>query len=259
MNHENLILQAQSIWTEICKTHPDISSIKKLYDEESLEALSRNTNTIIAIVNLKTYSRIFLSKNVIDTYDIGDERNPIMGILQYVRFVTLDHAFFPILAGKYYVNFLNSIPYEEKINQKVVFVGPKLKNRFGKISRLFVQTANLDEDEKRNPINLMNSVQDIAHSMKDDFWWMRFAYGEYPQKVKYYHSDIGKATDGDILSDREKDILRLIYEGMDSPEIADKLNISIATVHTHRRNMLNRTGMKDTTALVQIAFSIGML
>jgi DNA-binding CsgD family transcriptional regulator len=259
MNHDNLIIQAQSIWTEICKNHPDISSIKKLYDEESLEALSKNTNTVIAIVNLRTYSKIFLSKNVVDNFEVENETNPLLGILQFVKFMTLDHAFFPITAGKYYVKFLDSTPYEEKINQKVVFVGPKIKNRFGKVSRLFVQTVNLDEDKERNPINLMNSIQDIAHSMKDDFWWMRFSYGESPQKVKYYHSDIGKATDGDILSDREKDILRLIYAGIDSPEIAKKLNISIATVHTHRRNMLNRTGMKDTTALVQIAFSMGMI
>jgi DNA-binding CsgD family transcriptional regulator len=259
MNHENLILQAQSIWTEICKNHPDISSIKKLYDEESLEALSKNTNTFIAIVNLRTYNRIFMSKNVVDIFEIENETNPLLGILQYVKFMTLDHAFFPIIAGRYYVKFLNSINYEEKINQRVVFVGPKIKNRFGKVSRLFVQTANLDEDEKRNPINLVNSIQDIAHLMKDDFWWMRFSYGESPQKIKYYHSDIGKATDGDILSDREKDILRLIYEGIDSPEIANMLNITTATVHTHRRNMLNRTGMKDTTALVQIAFWMGMI
>jgi DNA-binding CsgD family transcriptional regulator len=259
MNHENLILQAQTIWTEICKNHPDISSIKKLYDEQSLEALSKNTNTFIAIVNLRTYNRIFMSKNVVDIFEIENETNPLLGILQYVKFMTLDHAFFPIIAGRYYVKFLNSISYEEKINQRVVFVGLKIKNRFGKVSRLFVQTANLDEDEKRNPINLVNSIQDIAHSMKDDFWWMRFSYGDAPQKVKYYHSDIGKATDGDILSDREKDILRLIYEGVDSPEIAIKLNITTATVHTHRRNMLNRTGMKDTTALVQIAFSMGMI
>jgi DNA-binding CsgD family transcriptional regulator len=259
MNHENLILQAQTIWTEICKNHPDISSIKKLYDEESLEALSKNTNTVIAIVNLRTYNRIFLSKNVVDNFEVESETNPLLGILQYVKFMTLDHAFFPITAGKYYVKFLNSTSYEEKINQRIVFVGPKIKNRFGRISRLFVQTANLDEDEKRNPINLMNSIQDIAHLMKDDFWWMRFSYGDSPQKIKYYHSDIGKATDGDILSDREKDILRLIYEGVDSPEIADRLNITTATVHTHRRNMLNRTGMKDTTALVQIAFSMGMI
>jgi DNA-binding CsgD family transcriptional regulator len=258
MNHENLILQSQSIWTEICKNHPDIST-KKIYDEESLEALSRNTNTVIAITNAKTYSKIYLSKNVVDNYGYIDEKDPIMGILQYVKLMTFDHALFPIIAGRMYVKFLNSIPFEEKINQKVVFFGSKLKNRFGKIARLFVQTGHLDEDEHRNPINLINSIQDVSHFVKDDFWWMRFTYGEYPQKVKYYHSGIGKAFDSDIISDREKDILRLIYEGMDSPEIAEKLNLSIATVHTHRRNMLNRMGMKDTTALVQIASSIGMI
>ena len=95
--------------------------------------------------------------------------------------------------------------------------------------------------------------------MKADFWWMRYSYGEGSQKVKYYHSDTKKTTDGDILSDREKDILRLIQEGQDSIEIAETLFLSLATVHTHRRNMLARTGMKDITALLQVAISIGMI
>ena len=52
---------------------------------------------------------------------------------------------------------------------------------------------------------------------------MRFNGGEHNEKVKYYHSTTGKTFEGDIISDREKDILRLINQGMDSPEIAETL------------------------------------
>jgi DNA-binding NarL/FixJ family response regulator len=95
--------------------------------------------------------------------------------------------------------------------------------------------------------------------MKDDFWWGRYSYGENNQQVKYYHSAMGRSTDSDIISDREKDVLRLIQHGLDSPEIADKLCLSLSTVHTHRKNMLARTGMKDITGLLHVALSIGMI
>ncbi|MDZ7896809.1 MAG: LuxR C-terminal-related transcriptional regulator [Arcicella sp.] len=257
MNHETLILQSQTIWTEICKNQADDVGKTKI-DTEYLEIIAQNTKRVIVIINAKSYSKIYLSKNVKELFGYTEE-DISTGLLQYIKFITFDHASFPVIAGRWYVKYLGAVPFEEKINQQIVLVGTKLKTRGGKIIRTLIQTGHLEEDENRNPIKIINSIQDISHFVKDDFWWMRFTYGDAPQKVKYYHSDIGKSSDNDILSEREKEILRLIYEGIDSPEIADRLNLSIATVHTHRRNMLNRTGLKDTTALLQIAMSIGMI
>ena len=65
-----------------------------------------------------------------------------------------------------------------------------------------------------------------------------------------YHSDLDITLKGDILSVREKEILRLIIEGKSTNEIAKKLFISRITVNNHRQNMLNRVGVKDTTGLI---------
>ena len=55
------------------------------------------------------------------------------------------------------------------------------------------------------------------------------------------------------LSRREKEILALILEEYTTQEIADKLFISFGTVETHRRNMLIKTGARNTAGLVRIA------
>ncbi len=55
------------------------------------------------------------------------------------------------------------------------------------------------------------------------------------------------------LSRREKDVLRLILEECTTQEIADKLFISFGTVETHRRNMLIKTGARNTAGLVRTA------
>jgi len=53
----------------------------------------------------------------------------------------------------------------------------------------------------------------------------------------------------DVLSDREIDILRLLTTGLSNKEIADKLNISINTVITHRKNISQKTGIKSVSGL----------
>ena len=55
------------------------------------------------------------------------------------------------------------------------------------------------------------------------------------------------------LSPREKDVLQCILDELTTQEIADKLHISFGTVETHRRNMLIKTGARNTAGLVRIA------
>ncbi len=55
------------------------------------------------------------------------------------------------------------------------------------------------------------------------------------------------------LSDREKEILVLITNEYSNQEIADKLFISIRTVETHKRNLLEKTGCKNVAGLVMYA------
>ncbi|MGD1847515.1 MAG: response regulator [Salibacteraceae bacterium] len=57
------------------------------------------------------------------------------------------------------------------------------------------------------------------------------------------------------LTDREKEVLRLIMEEFSNQEIADKLFISPRTVDAHKRNLLEKTGSKNVAGLVMYAVS----
>ena len=56
----------------------------------------------------------------------------------------------------------------------------------------------------------------------------------------------------DCLSEREKEVLNLLLKGLTSKEIAKRLFISKATIDTHRRNILDKTGMKSTAELIAL-------
>lgn len=55
------------------------------------------------------------------------------------------------------------------------------------------------------------------------------------------------------LTDREIDVLVLLSQGLSSKQIADKLNISIHTVNTHRKNITHKTGIKSVAGLTVYA------
>ncbi len=61
------------------------------------------------------------------------------------------------------------------------------------------------------------------------------------------------------LSDREIEVLRLIAQEFSNGEIAEKLFISIRTVDTHRRNLLEKLQVKNTVGLVKYAIEKGII
>jgi DNA-binding CsgD family transcriptional regulator len=52
------------------------------------------------------------------------------------------------------------------------------------------------------------------------------------------------------LSNREKEILHLVVKEYSNTEIADKLFISVRTVDAHKRNLIEKTGVKNIAGLV---------
>jgi DNA-binding CsgD family transcriptional regulator len=55
---------------------------------------------------------------------------------------------------------------------------------------------------------------------------------------------------GNIFSDREFEIIKLVHEGFDSEHIAEKLFLSKHTVNTHRKNILEKTGKAHISDLI---------
>jgi len=62
-----------------------------------------------------------------------------------------------------------------------------------------------------------------------------------------------------LLSDREKHILRTIAKGQSSKQVANTLGISKHTVDTHRRNMIRKTKVSNIIQLINKAHQEGWL
>jgi DNA-binding NarL/FixJ family response regulator len=68
-----------------------------------------------------------------------------------------------------------------------------------------------------------------------------------------------KQSDWDSLTQREKEVLKLVAEGYQNKEIAEYLFISPKTVEKHRANIMKKTDLHSASALTAYAIEKGLL
>src|SRR5512136_3006365 len=79
--------------------------------------------------------------------------------------------------------------------------------------------------------------------------------GDYVQ-----HLEPGKEESGYAgLSDREREVLLLLAQGISNQEIANRLSITQSTLQTHRAHILEKLGLRTTADLIKYAVQHGLV
>ena len=76
---------------------------------------------------------------------------------------------------------------------------------------------------------------------------------------RLFAHQMSQAAPSSLLSQREIDVLRLVVSGCINKEIASRLNISINTVLTHRKNITAKLGIKSVSGLTFYAMMNGII
>lgn len=61
-----------------------------------------------------------------------------------------------------------------------------------------------------------------------------------------------------VLTDREREVLQQIAEGRSTKEVADALSVSVKTVETHRRNIMEKLNLRSVAELTKYAIREGI-
>jgi DNA-binding NarL/FixJ family response regulator len=61
-----------------------------------------------------------------------------------------------------------------------------------------------------------------------------------------------------VLTGREREVLQLLAEGQDLQQIAEALDLSPKTVEAHRRQLMNKLGLRTVAELTKYAIRHGL-
>lgn len=122
-----------------------------------------------------------------------------------------------------------------------------------KISRFIKNRANGYLLKNTTKTELLDAIYSLANDNN---------YFSSEVKEKYMNSIFNLNNSSEItteLSEREKEVIKLITQEYTTQEIAEKLFISLHTVNTHRKNLFSKLHVKNIAGLVKYAIKNGMI
>lgn len=92
--------------------------------------------------------------------------------------------------------------------------------------------------------------------MRGESW---FSPAVSRQVVEGYVQRVGGEAAAEVLTARQREVLRLVAGGKSTKEIAYELTLSVKTVETHRAQIMERLGIRDVAGLVRYALRTGLV
>jgi DNA-binding CsgD family transcriptional regulator len=243
-------------WKDINKENID-DKLSVKYEELSklMGQYAKLNNQFISIFNTKTQRVLYTSENYLDVmgYACTDEQYKKWSVYFWMRDLPVAQSWFFMQMTLFFKTTVQKLLKEAGDKKSLTWYmhNFQLTPPGTYMHHISLTGTGLDlMPDGSMPIMLL-IIKDIGNLIKEnDTWWAEFCINENEKYV--FHKYDKKFHKGSILSVREHEILALIKEGNETKAIANLLDISPHTVDKHRKNMLERTGAKDISNLIQI-------
>jgi DNA-binding CsgD family transcriptional regulator len=132
----------------------------------------------------------------------------------------------------------------------------RLRDTTGNYSNRLVQAYFFYNAAPAEAVYLLDVYTDIGWFKK-----MKNGYHYYlGNDIRFFRfPDDALLMYGQVFSDREFEIIKLIHSGLSSEQIGEKLFLSKYTIDTHRRNILEKTGKNHISELIYDLHEKGLL
>lgn len=156
-------------------------------------------------------------------------------------------------------DFFSKLPTDKFFKYKVRY-DYRMQKKDGSYIRILHQVITINYSIEGGILHTFGVHTDISHLKNSNSTSLAIigldgepSYFNYPVKTFVYDSE------NKLFSNRELEILNLLWEGKESKQIASELSLSPETVNTHRRNMLAKAQAKNTIELIRFAMKEGIL
>lgn len=245
--HRNKI---NSIYNEIFNTYPKVEieeHIKKLIE---LDYFYPYNATFYCITNTVHQNFEYISKNFTACTGLSNEKM-MEGGMDY--FWSLFHPQDIKLWLKSLTNLMTFTMTElsnEQRKRMSYTWNYRIKNASGDYINIIQNTTPLQFDADNKPIIGMAHYTVLNGDLQMDICASAKYLNDNNEYETLFYENVSSSKLLDVISNRERDIIRLIITKNTSETIAEKLNISIHTVNTHRRNILKKINIDSTFELI---------
>lgn len=256
---ENIL---RKLYETLERFYPDDVKIDdKKYLEKSglINLLNNQQGNLTFLIEVKQLRVIQVSGSILKYTGYSSAEFADNILLKFMSMFAAEHRSFMSIFVTWILNIEKSLPTEYKSRQFISAWGMKLLHKDGRSMRWYLNIVPIEFNQQKNPTLIMMSIQEVTHLVKGDDYCIRGIFGGESKKTFVYYSNEEKTLTNEIISEREREVLQHISQGLDTRQIAIEMKISHNTVDNHRRNMLARTGMRDTTALIQLCRMVGVI
>jgi DNA-binding CsgD family transcriptional regulator len=245
-----LLKNIKNIYHDIFKSYsnPTLTHhIKKIIE---LDKYLPYSSTFFCLTNTQNLTFEFISKNM--TTCIGLDKDTLLneGMRNFWnRIHPEDIELWLKALNDLMVFTLEEIPIEKRKRMSYTW-NYRLKNASDTYVNIIQNTTPLEFDEEMKPIIGLAHYTVLDSKIKMPITATAKLLNNNNEYETMYFNNFSQNLLTNSLSNRERDVIRLLTINKSSKEIAEDLNISPNTVDTHRRNILKKLNISSTGELV---------
>ena len=232
--------------------------IEQIVRAENIASLFALGNHFYFLMNLAEMKIDYVSHSILDVLGITKENTSVEKLLALWHPSDLKKMSFK---EDLIINFFyNHIPPIDMLHYKVSYLN-RLKDANGNYKKILHQSTALAISDDHKVVYTFCIETDLTHlkiPMSDTITFLgingRPSY--YSDDMKTIKPLTKKSTN---LSRREIEVLSQISKGKSSKMIANNLNISLHTVNTHKKNIMNKSNADNITELISLLIIEGVI
>ena len=245
--------ETNKLWQGLVKDGKEINLGLELEIYKKILNITHIGDYYYYVFDLATLQFEYVSNNMTSVLGYSQEEFTVQFFLQLIH--PDDIPYFISFEAKG-AEFFDKLTPEEYFKYKVRY-DYRVKKSNGEYIRILHQVVTISSTEGGGINKTLGIHTDINHIKPEGTPMLSFIglEGE-PSYINVAVEQILLPTK-EVLTRREKEIIRFVIEGLNSVEIAEKLFISQNTVKNHRRNILAKTETSSTAELVSKAIKAG--
>jgi len=240
----------QEVYKEIFKSHGNPSLKKHIEKIIDLDTYLPYSSTFFCIANTQNLSFEYMSKNMYACLGIDYRELKLKGMKCLWTRIHPEDLHIWIKALNELMHFtLNEIPIEDRIRVSYTW-NYRLKDGNDNYVNIVQNTSPLEFDSEGKPIIGLAHYTVFSGSIDMQVCASAKLLNAHNEYETIYFNNFSEKLLLDGISNRERDIIRLLILNYTSKGIAKKLGITANTVDTHRRNILKKLNITSTGELI---------